>query len=80
MHSKDITSHFVINRQTFDCRVTVSIDGKNKELMWDLIGKIYFDLDTDRYEFAAYCPDENTVSLERVIFVKLKDVDKNVDL
>jgi hypothetical protein len=74
MLGKDIKNHFYLEKGKYDCFITISIEGKDKELMKELMGKIYFDVNPQVFKFEGYTPDENSRSIERVIFVKKEEL------
>lgn len=72
MLGKEIKSHFYLMKKEYDCQITILMEGKDKDLMRYIMEQICFEVPSSEYEFAAYTPDENTRSLERIVFVRKK--------
>jgi len=72
---KDIPNQFFIQNQQFDCIIEICMLSADKELMQHLMDTIEFHIPPSecKYEFLAFAPLPNTMTLERKIFVKKND-------
>lgn len=67
--NNDHVSHFFLNKNDYDYKLTISIDGKEEDSRKEILESLYIELPTI-YEPYPLATDNNLNNITKIIFLK----------
>lgn len=67
--NKNITNYFYMNKTDYDLKITVKIDGEDREERDKMMNSLYLDID-ETYNPYSIPDDVNSHSTTKIIFLK----------